>query len=95
MCPMWVQTLPARLIHDLGWIRDDGGEEGAGDGASPCPASLCLSASSVAPSNWLNAVQVLALLLTTVTKRLVGTGLGGRGGGGASSGTLHNVYIVQ
>ena len=30
----------------------------------------------------------MALLLTTITKRLVGTGLGGRGGGGASSGTL-------
>ena len=41
--------------------------------------------SSVDPFNWLKAVQVLALLLTTVTKRLVGTGLGGRGGdrGGA------------
>ena len=50
--------------------------------------------SSVAPSNWLKAVQVLALLLTTVTKRLVGTGLGGRGGGDRS-GAVHNVLFVQ
>ena len=71
------------LYTTLAGVGDDGGEEGAGDGASPCPASLCLSASSVAPSNWLKEDQVLALLLMTVTKRLVGTGLG-RGGGGNS-----------
>ena len=60
-------------------VGGDGGGGEVGDEASPCLASLGLSASSVCPSSWLKEDQVLALLLITVTKRLVGTGLG-RGG---------------
>ena len=63
-------------------VGGDGGGGEVGDEASPCLASLGLSASSVCPSSWLKEDQVLALLLITVTKRLVGTGLG-RGGGGS------------
>ena len=76
------QTL--NLTTGVVGIEGDGGEGEVGDEPSPCLASLRLSVSSVAPSNWLKEDQVLALLLLmTVTRRLVGTGLG-RGGGGSS-----------
>ena len=62
------------------------GEDGGWGGAGKCERGWRGEGgvSSVAPSNWLKEVQVLALLLMTITQRLVGTGLGGRGGGGST-----------
>ena len=61
---------------------EDGGWGGSGKCERGCRGEGGVS--SVAPSNWLKEVQVLALLLMTVTKRLLGIGFGGRGRGDRS-----------
>ena len=70
-------------------VGDDGGEEGAGDGASPCLTSLQLSTSlPPSPSSWQKVGRRLAFLPTNLTDRDDTVDGGGGGGGGGGTGAV-------
>ena len=84
------------LYTTLAGVGDDGGEEGASDGASPCLTSLQLSTSlPPSPSSWQKVGRRLAFLPTNLTDRANTVDGGGGGGGGGGTGAVPTLAAAR